>query len=87
MLHDFFNVPASSLEAQVQTVVTVAAACMTARALHARLLSIAAARRLRAAERLAGRRVEDAEFWLGAAPFALGKATEMRASALLARLP
>jgi hypothetical protein len=85
MLYVLLNESRNALEAQLPTVATAAAACMTARALHARLLAVAAARRLRAADRLARQRPEDAEFWLTAAPSALNKAAAMRAE--LAPLP
>ena len=50
----------------------------TARGEHARLLAIAAARRLRAAERLLDRRSEDADYWKAVAPSALGRARDWR---------
>ena len=45
---------------------------------HARLLGIAAARRLRAIDRLRGERLEDAEYWLACAPVAVQKAARLR---------
>jgi len=57
------------------------------RALHARLLANAAARRLRAVERRAAYRFEDADYWLHAAPAAVERACEMRAAGRLPRLP
>lgn len=48
------------------------------RAAHARLLAVAAARRLRAIDRLRGERREDAEYWLACAPVALVKAAQLR---------
>jgi hypothetical protein len=49
-----------------------------ARGEHARLLAIAAARRLRALDRLRGDRLEDAEYWLACAPVAVTKAAGLR---------
>ncbi|MBX7247961.1 MAG: hypothetical protein K1X35_02805 [Caulobacteraceae bacterium] len=57
------------------------------RALHARLLANAAARRLRAVERRNALREDDAEYWLHAAPVAVERAAEMRCSGRLPRLP
>lgn len=48
------------------------------RAEHARLLEIAAARRLRALDRRRGERLEDAEYWIACAPVAVAKATGLR---------
>jgi hypothetical protein len=48
------------------------------RALHARLLENAALRRQRGVERLRSNRVEDADYWLHAAPVAVRKASELR---------
>ena len=48
---------------------------LSPRALHARLLENAAQRRLRGLERLRSRRLEDAGYWLGAAPQAVRKAS------------
>jgi hypothetical protein len=50
----------------------------TARGEHARLLAIAAARRLRAAERAGLYRLEDAGYWKAVAPSALNKAKAWR---------
>jgi hypothetical protein len=50
----------------------------TARAEHAHLLSIAAARRLRAIERLREARLDDAEYWIACAPVAVTKAAGLR---------
>lgn len=55
-----------------------AVAPLTSRALHARLLDNAAARRLRAQERRAAHRDEDARYWFAAAPMAIRKAGELR---------
>jgi hypothetical protein len=59
----------------------------TARGEHARLLAIAAARRLRAAERLLDRRGEDADYWKAVAPSALGRARDWRAADGFVGLP
>ncbi|HEX8231923.1 MAG TPA: hypothetical protein VF559_01065 [Caulobacteraceae bacterium] len=50
----------------------------TSREEHARLLQIAAARRLRAAERASACRPEDAQYWKAVAPAALTKAAGLR---------
>ena len=57
------------------------------RALHARLMQNAALRRRRGLERRHAGRREDAAYWLGAAPLALRKATELRLDCRLAALP
>jgi hypothetical protein len=54
---------------------------------HARMLTIAAARRLRAAERAAHQRAEDAGYWKEVAPFAVARAVVLRAQPGFARLP
>lgn len=59
----------------------------TPRALHARLLSNAAARRRRAIERRDALRDEDYDYWLHAAPAAVERAAELRCSGGLGRLP
>lgn len=59
----------------------------TARGEHARLLTIAAARRLRAAERAGRDRSEDADYWKAVAPSALNKAKAWRTEDGLAPLP
>ncbi len=51
---------------------------LTPRALHARLLDNAAARRLRAIERRRADRPDDAGYWFSAAPVAVRKASELR---------
>jgi len=51
----------------------------TPREEHARMLAIAAARRLRALERAGCDRAEDAEYWKQVAPVAVGKAAALRA--------
>lgn len=57
------------------------------RALHARLLANAAARRLRAVERMNAQRDEDADYWLTAAPVAVERATELRCGGMFPTLP
>jgi hypothetical protein len=59
----------------------------TPRGEHARMLSIAAARRLRAAERAGLYRLEDAQYWKAVAPSALGKARAWRTDGGLQPLP
>ncbi|WP_417232405.1 hypothetical protein [Brevundimonas sp.] len=51
---------------------------LTPRALHARLLDNAAARRMRARERRLAHRDEDARYWLAATLTAVRKAGELR---------
>ncbi len=51
---------------------------LTPRALHARLLDNAAARRMRAIERRRAEREDDAGYWFSAAPVAIRKASELR---------
>ncbi|MNE07207.1 hypothetical protein [uncultured Brevundimonas sp.] len=51
---------------------------LTPRALHARLLDNAAARRRRGQERRQAHRAEDAAYWISAAPAAVRKACELR---------
>lgn len=57
------------------------------RALHARLLANAAARRKRAIERREASREEDYDYWLHAAPVAVERAAELRCDGRLSRLP
>lgn len=59
----------------------------TCRGEHARMLAIAAARRLRAVERAALQRGEDAEYWKQVAPAAVRKAAGLREQAGFAQLP
>lgn len=59
----------------------------TARGEHARMLAIAAARRLRAVERLHDQRPEDADYWKAVAPSALGRARDWRVADGFAGLP
>ncbi len=57
------------------------------RALHARLLENAALRRLRGVERRRSNRLEDADYWLHAAPVAVRKASALREQKSFAPLP
>ena len=57
------------------------------RALHARLLANAAARRIRAVERMNAHRDDDADYWLHAAPVAVERATELRCGGMFPTLP
>jgi hypothetical protein len=59
----------------------------TARALHARLLENAALRRLRGLERRRSNRLDDADYWLHAAPVAVRKACALREETSFAALP
>lgn len=59
----------------------------TARALHARLLENAALRRMRGVERLRADRLDDANYWLHAAPAAVRKACALREEKSFAPLP
>ena len=54
---------------------------------HARMLNIAAARRLRAFERYCAQRPEDATQWKQFAPVALNKATALRRDPEFPQLP
>ncbi|MFJ6023307.1 hypothetical protein ACIQC9_01750 [Brevundimonas sp. NPDC092305] len=60
---------------------------LTPRALHARLLENAALRRMRGLERLKADRLEDADYWLHAAPVAVRKASALREEKSFAPLP
>ena len=60
---------------------------LSPRALHARLLENAALRRIRGAERLKSNRIEDADYWLHAAPVAVRKASALREEKSFAPLP
>lgn len=62
-------------------------AALPPRALHARLLDNAAARRRRALERRRADRHEDARFWINAAPLAVTKASELRLMGALPAVP
>ena len=63
------------------------AAPATPRGENARMLAIAAARRLRASERFGLQRSEDAAYWKAVAPSALNKAREWRENPSFAPLP
>ena len=60
---------------------------MSPRAMHARLLENAALRRMRGAERLRSNRLDDANYWLHAAPVAVRKASALREERSFAPLP
>lgn len=60
---------------------------LTPRALHARLLANAAQRRLRGQERKACGRLDDAGYWLHAAPVAIRRACALREERSFAPLP
>ncbi|WP_312735757.1 hypothetical protein [Brevundimonas sp.] len=60
---------------------------LSPRALHARLLQNAALRRMRGLERRRERRLEDADYWLHAAPLAVRKASALREDRSFAPLP
>jgi hypothetical protein len=60
---------------------------LTPRALHARLLENAALRRRRGLERRRCNRLEDADYWLHAAPVAVRKACALREEKSFAPLP
>lgn len=60
---------------------------LSPRALHARLLDNAALRRRRGLERLSCGRRADADYWLGAAPLAVRKASALREERSFAPLP
>jgi hypothetical protein len=59
----------------------------TLREEHAHLLTVAAARRLRAAERLGVQRHEDADYWKAVAPSAVNKAHALREHPSFAPIP
>jgi hypothetical protein len=59
----------------------------TPRALHARLLENAALRRMRGQERRREHRLDDADYWLHAAPMAVQKASALREDKSFAPLP
>lgn len=63
------------------------AAGLSPRALHARLLENAALRRMRGVERLRSRRLEDAGYWLSAAPAAVRRASALREEKSFTPLP
>ena len=60
---------------------------LSPRALHARLLENAALRRMRGLERRREHRLEDADYWLHAAPMAVKKASALREERSFAPLP
>ena len=60
---------------------------LSPRALHARLLENAAQRRMRGLERRRERRMDDADYWLHAAPVAVRKACALREAKSFAPLP
>ena len=60
---------------------------LSPRALHARLLENAASRRLRGLERRREHRLDDAEYWLHAAPIAVRKASALREERSFSPLP
>ena len=60
---------------------------LSPRALHARLLEDAALRRMRGLERRREHRLEDADYWLHAAPMAVRKASALREDKSFAPLP
>ena len=60
---------------------------LSPRALHAKLLSNAAARRLRGLERKQAQRFDDADYWLHAAPGAGKKASALRDDKSFLSLP
>lgn len=60
---------------------------LSPRALHARLLDNAAARRRRAVERRHADRGDDADYWFSAAPLAVRKACALREERSFAPLP
>lgn len=64
-----------------------AIAVLSPRALHARLLANAAQRRLRGMERRREKRLEDADYWLHAAPIAVSKACALRGHTGFVALP
>jgi len=59
----------------------------TPRAMHARLLANAAARRLRAIERAAAHRDDDAGYWKAACPMVVAKAAALRSAMSFSPLP
>ena len=60
---------------------------LSPRALHARLLDNAAMRRMRGVERRRCNRLDDADYWLHAAPAAVRKAAALREERSFAPLP
>ncbi|MDQ1154346.1 hypothetical protein [Brevundimonas sp. SORGH_AS_0993] len=60
---------------------------LSPRALHARLLENAALRRMRGLERRRELRLDDADYWLHAAPLAVRKASALREAESFSPLP
>jgi hypothetical protein len=60
---------------------------LSPRALHARLLENAALRRMRGLERRREHRLDDADYWLHAAPIAVKKASALREDKSFLNLP
>ena len=60
---------------------------LTPREQHAHMLVVAAARRLRARERMGLQRHEDADYWKSVAPSAVNKARGLREHPSFQRLP
>jgi len=60
---------------------------LSPRALHARLLENAALRRMRGLERRREHRLDDADYWLHAAPIAVKKASALREDKSFLSLP
>jgi len=60
---------------------------LSPRALHARLLENAALRRLRGLERRREQRMDDADYWLHAAPIAVRKACALREERSFSPIP
>jgi hypothetical protein len=60
---------------------------LTLREQHAHMLVVAAARRLRARERMGVQRHEDADYWKSVAPSAVNKARGLREDPSFQRLP
>ncbi|WP_332659415.1 hypothetical protein [Brevundimonas sp.] len=87
----FLSIVRPAVEPRGADVVAVpgspAIADLSPRALHARLLQNAALRRMRGAERLRSNRLEDADYWLHAAPVAVRKASALREARSFAPLP
>ena len=87
----FMTIARPAVEPQGPDTVAVpgspAIAELSPRAMHARLLENAALRRIRGAERLRSNRMEDADYWLHAAPVAVRKACALREEKSFAPLP
>ena len=87
----FMTIARPAVEPQGPDAVAVpgspAIAELSPRALHARLLQNAALRRMRGLERRRERRLDDADYWLHAAPMAVRKASALREERSFAPLP